>query len=167
MVILFLTLMINQVDAGYPDGTVVFSYKNGLVGRIAKRITGGDQYTHVGVVINNKVYESDWPRTKATPVNQYGKRRTTNDYYVPLTPYSGQEVQNMRAYADSQIGTPYRLRNYFHPNTKKTNGTWCSPFVGRILNRSGRFNLSEQNYHEPQNIKNNLHGYGFSRRVVK
>ena len=151
-----------------PDGTIVMSYKNGLVGRIARRITGGDKFTHVGVVIDGQVIDSDFPRVHSTPVSRYGKRRTVNYYYVPTVPYNSLEVSRMRSHATSRIGEPYRLRNYFFPNSSPTNGTWCSPFAGQVLNASGRYNLSRSQYHEPQNLLNAVGGgYRFSHRVVR
>jgi len=143
-------LVCSIVQAELPDGTLVFSNKKSLVGRVARRITGGDQYTHVGIVLDGYVYESDWPKAKRTPVSQYGKRRTTNDYYVPLVPV---DTTAMRAKADSMVGQPYRLRNYFRPGSRQVNGTWCSPFVGQVLNAGG-YSLSASQYHEPQNILN-------------
>lgn len=165
--ILFLVLVLgisNVSLAQYPDGTLVLSNSRGLVGRIAKRITGGDQYTHVGVVIDGRVYESDWPRAKNTLVSQYSRRTNTNDYYVPSTLYSQNEVAKMKSYATSHMGQPYRLRNYFHPNSRQINGTWCSPFAGNVLNASGRYNLSRSQIHEPQNL---IHAVGNDYRFVE
>ncbi|MEW3709422.1 hypothetical protein QOZ51_30145, partial [Pseudomonas aeruginosa] len=92
-----------------------------------KRISGGDHYTHVGIVIDGYVYESDWPRAKKTPVSQYGKRGSTNDYYAPARSL---DVDAMRKKAESMLGTRYSLRSYFRPD-RKSNGTWCSPFSGQ------------------------------------
>lgn len=166
---LFLFLGISNVSFGqYPDGTLVFSNSRGLVGRVAKRITGGDQYTHVGVVLDGKVYESDFPRAKNTPVGRYSRITNTNDYYVPSTPYSQQEVTRIKSYVDSHMGQSYRLRNYFHPNSRQVNGTWCSPFVGNALNASGRYNLSRSQIHEPQNLINAIGSHhNFIKRVSR
>lgn len=152
-----------QASAQYPDGTIVMSNKpNTLVGRIAKRIAGGDHYTHIGVVIDGYVYESDWPRAKRTPVGQYGNRRTVNDYYVPTVPLN---VEAMRAKANSMVGQRYQLRNYLNPNSPKTQGTWCSPFAGQILNAGG-YNLTPSQYYEPQNIINAVRSqYQFRHQV--
>jgi hypothetical protein len=89
---LLLCVFTGTVCAQYPDGTIVLSSKKGLVGRVAKRITGGDQYTHSQIILGGRLYESDWPRAKVGPIENY-KRRTTNDYYVPVAPYSPSEVQ--------------------------------------------------------------------------
>jgi hypothetical protein len=145
------------------SGTIVLSSKTGLVGRIAKRISGGDHYTHVGIVIDGYVYESDWPRAKKTPVSQYGKRGSTNDYYAPT---KSLDVDTMRQKAESMLGTRYSLRSYFHPD-RKSNGTWCSPFSGEVLNAGG-CNLTPAQYHEPQNIYETLRSeYNFESRVVR
>lgn len=148
-----------------PDGTLVFSSKRGPIGRIAQRITGGDQYTHVGVVIDGYVYESDWPRSKRTPVAQYGKARTTNDYYTPAQPLSPQTIDAMRAQANATLGQPYRLRGYFNPARTHADGTWCSPYAGRVL-QAGGVQLSTSDYHEPQNLLGRVRDqYRFSNRV--
>ena len=154
--------------AYYPDGTIVLSNKRGLVGMIARRITGGDQYTHSGIVLNNRVYESDFPRVRSTPVSRYGKRRTTNDYFVPAVPYTPHQVHAMRDVAQSRLGQPYRLRSYFNPSVVTPSGTWCSPYVGQVLNASGRFGLSSYDMHEPQNILNRVgDSYIFHSRVTR
>jgi cell wall-associated NlpC family hydrolase len=152
----------SPADAEYPDGTLVFSNKRGIIGTVAKRITGGDQYTHVGVVLGGRVYESDWPRVTAKPIASYGKRRTTNDYYVPLQSHN---VQAMRLTAESLIGTSYRLRGYFRPT--RNPGLWCSPFVGRVL-IAGGYPITSRDYHEPQNLLTRLDGqFQFVNRVVR
>jgi len=144
-------LCAQESQAQYPDGTVILSSKKGLVGRIARRITGGDQYTHSAIVLNGKVYESDWPRAKIGRIGAH-KRRTTNDYYIPVVPYTPYESAAMIQKANSMVGQPYQLRNYWRPGSRPTEGTWCSPFVGRVLNASGRHNLTFHDYYEPQNV---------------
>jgi hypothetical protein len=143
---------------------IVFSSKSSMVGRIAKAITGGDKYTHVGIVIDGYVYESDWPRVRKVPVAKYGKRFTTNDYYsLRLTPA---EKARIKQAIEQRIGEPYRLRNYLWPRSRKTNGTWCSPFAGTALNQSGRFELAPSQYYEPQNLFNATQPE-FIRRVTR
>jgi len=167
-IIVLLLYMCQNVFAQYPDGTVILSSKKGLIGRIAQRLTGGDQYTHIGIVIDGKIYESDWPRATTRGISGYGKPRSTNDFYVPLVPYSQYEVDRMRSYAQSQLGKPYQLRNYFNPRSPKTYGTWCSPFVGNTLNASGRYHFSTRQIYEPQNIVNHVNGqYQFKNRIVR
>lgn len=126
---------------------------NTVVGRVAKRITGGDKYTHVGIVLNGYVYEADWPRVKKTPVSGYksNRRRVNVDVYAPSRPFSQAEVQAMVNHAEGKLGQKYGLRSYFRPGAK-ANGTWCSPYVKDVLNASGRYNLSNGDGHEPQNL---------------
>jgi len=168
--ILFLILfcLTNTSYAQYPDGTLIFSSKKGLIGRVAKNMTGGDQYTHVGVVIDGYVYESDWPRAHAVPVANYGKPRTTNDYYIPKVPFSVVEVAAMRANAQINLGKPYKLRNYLRPRSKKTDGTWCSPYSAGVISASGRYQLSQHDGYEPQNLLRAVRsGYTFRSRIVR
>lgn len=136
----------------YPDGTIVFSYSTNIIGRIAKRITKGDHYTHVGIVIDGMIYESDWPRAKRSPIRDYGKRKCVYDFYVPLFRYTEEEVDRMRRKAKAELGKPYQLRNYIRPWTRKTEGTWCSPYVTAVLNATGYWRLSSKDAYEPQNL---------------
>lgn len=165
LVVIALAMLVDVSAQTVPDGTLVFSSKRGIVGRVAKRITGGDQYTHVGIIFGNYVYESDWPRAKRTPVSSYGKRGSTNDYYVPASPIGPQQLNAMRAKAQSMLGQPYRLRGYFRPSTRPTDGTWCSPFVGYVLNAGGS-SLSASDRHEPQTLLDRVDGgYRFHTRT--
>jgi hypothetical protein len=142
----------------YPDGTLVLSSKPGtVVGNIASRLTGGDQYTHIAIVIDNQVYESDWPRSKSTPLSHYGKRRGVYHYYRPTTPYTREQVDRMRDSVQSRLGQPYRLRNFLRPGSRQTEGTWCSPFVATALNASGRYQLAPQQSHKPQTLLESVH----------
>jgi hypothetical protein len=142
---------------------LVLSNKQGLVGRTAQRITG-DYYTHSAIELNGWVYESDWPRVKKTPVWAYGKPRTTNDYYQ--LNLSQNEINRMQAYAESRLGEPYRLRNYFFPRSRRTNGTWCSPFVGQVLNQSNSYRINNYQSFEPQNLFNTIRPT-FNHRVTR
>lgn len=136
----------------YPDGTIVFSYSKSIIGRIARRMTGGDHYTHVGIVFDGMVYESDWPRSKRTPIREYGKRGGTYDFFIPADPYSADEIARMKAKAIAELDKPYQLRNYLKPHTKKTRGTWCSPYTASVLNASGRWQITAKEAYEPQNL---------------
>ena len=164
-IILLMFLFSGTVSAQYPDGTIILSSKKGLIGFVAKGVTGGDQYTHSQIILRGMVYESDFPYAKVGPIGHY-KRRTTNDYYIPVVPYTSAEVQLMLNKANSLVGRSYNLRNYRRPGTPKTHGTWCSPFVGQILNSSGRHALSSHDYYEPQNLRAATTGtHVFYRRV--
>ena len=77
MMIMFFA-SICQAQYSYPDGTLVFSSKKGLIGRVAKRITGGDQYTHVGIIIDGYIYEQDFPKSKKTPLSYYRYKPKSN-----------------------------------------------------------------------------------------
>lgn len=142
---------------------LILSNKKGLVGRVAQRITK-DYYTHSAIELNGWVYESDYPRVKKTPVWDYGKPRTVNDYYQ--LNLSQNEINRMQAYAESRLGEPYRLRNYFRPGSRKTNGTWCSPFIGDILNKSYTYKVNKYESFEPQNLFNTIRPE-FNHRVIR
>ena len=135
------------------DGTLLLSSKpNTLVGNVARRLTGGDKYTHIAVVIEDIVYESNWPRSKATAISSYGHKKEIVHYYEPKIPYTKEEIEKMRITSKSEIGKPYRLKNYLWPNSREVDGGWCSPFVGKVLNASGRYRLNKNQTYEPQNL---------------
>ena len=165
LLLLALLLLLASTAVGHwPDGTLVFSSKKGLVGNVAKRITGGDQYTHVGIVFAGQVYESDFPHARRVDVCAYGKRGTTNDYWVPRYVLDRDTIDKMKTKATAMLGTPYRLRAYFRPGAR-SRGMWCSPYVGRVLNAGG-YQLSSRDYHEPQNLfQRVVHNYQFAGRV--
>lgn len=155
--LLLLCLFVGNLSYGQQ---IILSTKNGPVGRIAQRMTG-DYYTHSAIVLNGYVYEQDWPRAKRTPLSEYGKRRTINDIYnLPQG-----NVAAMQRYAESRMGERYRLRNYLFPRSRKTNGTWCSPFVGQVLNKGG-YNLSPSQMYEPENLRQSL-PLNFSHRFAR
>lgn len=158
---------ISYNNVSYPDGTLALSNSRGLVGRIARNITG-QHYTHVGVVIDNYVYEQDWPRAKKTHVSKYGKRLWTTDYYIPTQPYTTQQVNAMRATAVSRLGEPYRLKGFWDKSSAGTTGQWCSPYAAHVLNASGRYSLNSHDAHTPGNLHSAVGGgYIITNRVIK
>lgn len=155
----------SAIAQDYPDGTLAFSSSRGVIGRIARRITG-QHYTHVGVVIDGYVYDQDWPRAHRTTAACYVKRRWTTDYYTPSTPYTAGQVQAMRRAATSRLGEPYRLRGFFSHRTTGTNGQWCSPYAANVLNASGRYRLNRHDAHTPGNLQSAVgRSYTFAGRV--
>lgn len=167
----FLALIILCVPCNaqqsYPDGTVVYSNSISRIGRIANRLTG-DHYTHIGIVLDNKVYEADWPRICKGPVEEAGKAKSTNDYFVPKKPFTKEEIAKMKKYAEEQIGKPYQLRNYFWPRTRPTKGTWCSVYAGMVLNASGRYDMDKKTIFEPQRIFEKIkNDFEFRTRVIR
>ena len=158
----YLVLLLSLLCSTCYSQQIILSTKNGPIGRIAQRMTG-DYYTHSAIVLNGYVYEQDWPRAKRTPLGEYGKRRTINDVYnIPL---SQEQTRVMQRYAESRMGERYRLKNYLFPRSRKTNGTWCSPFVGQVLN-SGGYRLQPSQMYEPENLRQSL-PLNFSHRYRK
>lgn len=148
-----------------PNGTLVMSNKpNTLVGNIAKRITNGAKYTHIGIVFDGYVYESDYPRSQRVPIHLYGKPKTVNDYYYPVKEFPN--IQAMKQVAIAELNKPYRLRNYFRPRSKPTYGTWCSPYVAKIFDDSG-IPIPKEVGHEPQRLLNYLRNHYYFHHQVK
>lgn len=143
MKILLLLLM-----SWLPDGTLVFPPEpNTVVGRVARRWATRAQgypakHTHVGIVLNGRMYHSDWPRTTTTKIPK-------GTYILPPRKYSAAQVQEMTRYANSQLGRPYRLRGFIRRDGSEG---WCSPFVKNVLNQAGH-NLSYQDGFTPDNLQ--------------
>lgn len=125
--------------AEMPDGTLVFSNKpRSIVGRIAERMATRAQgyrakHTHVGVVIDGRVYHADYPQVASKPIGST-KHGEIVTYVPPSQSYTTSQVDAMRSYAQSQIGKPYRLRGFIRRDGSEG---WCSTFVGQVLNRGG------------------------------
>lgn len=164
LLLLIMTLLSSIGNAqSLPDGTLVMSNKPGtLVGNIARRLANGDEHTHVGIVFRGRVYHMDFPYATSVPVAKYGKRGEVIDYYVPTSPV--QEAGKMLAAARSMMGQPYSLRGFMRPHRKP--GTWCSPFVGKVLNAGG-YHIPPSVYHKPQTLLNYMRSQvRFSHRVT-
>ena len=148
-----LVVFTTDVKADYPDGTIVYSSKpNHIVGRVAQRWATRAQgyratYTHVGIVLGGRVYHADYPRVEAKPIGQF-KRGEIASYSLPARQYTPQQVAAMTAYAQSQLGQPYRLRGFIRGDGSEG---WCSTFVKNVLNRAGH-NLTYRDGFTPDNL---------------
>lgn len=143
---------VSQSPGDLPDVTIVYSGKPSYVGRVAKRWASRAQgypatYTHVGIVLGGRVYHADYPAVTSRPVWQL-KRGEVATYVLPRHNYSSPQVAAMKAYAQSQIGQPYRLRGFIRRNGEEG---WCSQFVRRVLEQGGH-NLSYQDGFTPDNL---------------
>ena len=154
---MLLVVFAASVKANYPDGTLVYSSKpSSVVGRVAKRMATRAQgyqatHTHVGIVLGGRVYHADYPRVEAKPIGQF-KRGEIASYQLPIRNYTPQQISAMRAYAQSQIGQPYRLRGFLRRDGSEG---WCSTFVGQVLNRGGH-SISKRDRFTPDNLKRGL-----------
>jgi hypothetical protein len=150
---LILSLLSTSASAQLPDGTLVFSSKpNTVIGNVAKRMASRAQgfsarHTHVGIVFGNRVYHSDFPRVDSFPVGHF-KPGEVVSYQLPMRNYTPQQISAMRAYAQSQIGQPYRLRGFLRRDGSEG---WCSTFVGHVLNRGGH-SISKRDRFTPDNL---------------
>lgn len=137
--ILLLACICSTAIAQYPDGTMVYSSKPGaVIGRVAQRWAGRAQgyratHTHVGVILNGRVYHADYPRVTTRPIGQL-KRGEVAHYVLPTRQYTPEQIAAMRAYAESQVGKPYRLAGFIRGDGQTG---WCSTFVGEVAKRGG------------------------------
>ena len=147
--LLLLSILLLQV----PDGTLVLSSKPGtIIGNVANRMATKAQgypakYTHIGIVLEGKVYHSDYPRVTTRPLNSF-KRHEQAHYSLPGIPYSAQQLATKTKYANSQLGQPYRLRGFIRRNGSEG---WSSTFVGQVLNAGGHA-LTLQDRFTPDNV---------------
>ncbi|WP_390174067.1 YiiX/YebB-like N1pC/P60 family cysteine hydrolase [Rhodopirellula sallentina] len=130
-------------------------YADNVVGRVAHRITH-DKYTHTAIVLDGVVYEATVPTVKKSPFPGHHGRTTHVFAYVPERPFSADEVARMKQYAESHLGQPYGLKNYFWKNSRPDGRTWCSEFVRDVLDSSQRYHLSYREGFEPQTLLNTI-----------
>jgi hypothetical protein len=169
IITLILAIITTTASAQYPDGTLVLSSKPGtIIGNVAQRMASRAQgyrskYTHIGVVIEGRIYHSDYPRVASIAVGAH-KRGERADYYAPATPYTPQQVAAMKSYAQSQIGQPYRLRGFRLRNGEEG---WCSTFAGQVLNRGG-YNIGKSQRFTPDGVLNSVRSrYRFVRSIQR
>jgi hypothetical protein len=138
-----------SLDRPLPDGTLLFLEN---VSSAVEWTTRGE-IGHVALVFHDGgtawVYE-------ATPAKV---RRITRDEYVvelarlnqrrdddeltrvlvlrPKTEYTPEQVEQMRAYLDAQIGRRYSVKNYVRG--KPYDGVHCAELASNTLNQSGRY----------------------------
>ena len=151
--VLILSLFASTACAQFPDGTLVFSAKPGtIIGNVAMGMASNAQgsasrFTHVGIILNNRVYHADYPWVSTRKIGslKLGERAI---YVVPTRAYSVKESNRMLAYAVSQIGKRYRLKGFI-----RCDGTegWCSPFVKNVLNAGG-YRLTYRDGFTPDNL---------------
>ncbi|MFG0288327.1 MAG: YiiX/YebB-like N1pC/P60 family cysteine hydrolase, partial [Rhodopirellula sp. JB044] len=157
-------LLMPSVCLAVPDGTVLMMYADNVVGKVAHRITH-DKYTHTAIVLDGVVYEATVPSVRKSPFPGHHGRTTHVFAYVPKQPFTAEEVANMMQYAESRLGQPYGLKNYFWKNSRPDGRTWCSEFVRDVLNSSHRYHLSYGEGFEPQTLLNTIGGE-FSGPIV-
>jgi hypothetical protein len=169
IITLILAIITTTASAKYPDGTLAMQSKPGrIVGDVAQGMASRAQgyparHTHVGVVLDNMLYHLDYPRMAAVPLGDY-KRGTVTDYYVPVVPYTPQQVAAMKSYAQSQLGKRYSLRGFRLRNGQEG---WCSTFAGHVLNQAG-WNISKSQRFTPDGVLNSVRSrYRFSNRVYR
>jgi hypothetical protein len=147
----------------YRDGTIII-VENQVLSRIIARQTGSPyNFNHSAIILHDAngypwVYESTWPVVKRTPLWQFqqwarkvAQRRAVlrrgglGVYYIePKYPYTEYQLQQMKAYAKSQLGRRYMMRGWW--KNREVRGIHCSQYVGNILEESGR--LPSMNFKE-------------------
>lgn len=166
---MYLAVLLTALLMGHSpeDGSVIFIKYNGKEGKVAREIekATGDNLVHAAIVlyINNipYVYESRMSggvqrNTLSVFLDRTLKRQTdhpqmglTWQIVPPDRPYSIQELQRMKAYADSQLGRRYMVRGYW--KEREVRGVHCSQYVGNIVAQSGRI-ISDDYKESPKSL---------------
>lgn len=145
-------------QCGIPDGSLVFSNLHTPFGRWLNRV-GPMKYSHVGIVIDCRVYEADWPKCRSVPVSRYGKPLRSYEVFVPVVPFTPLEVSSTRVWVQSQMGRRYSAARWICPTTKLgRSGIYCSEFVRDALNASGRYELSNEVGYDPGRVFGRVSG---------
>jgi hypothetical protein len=147
------------------DGSIIF-WKGGLLVGPIRRSTGS-LLTHVAIVFHDIVYEATPPKVRKISLAAYQmhlqqlsrsgfwKRRNFSWFVMqPLIAYTTSELGVMQAYAESQLGRPYRLRGWWSNDLR---GIFCSQYVGNIIEKSGRIK-SLDNHESPGSLHKKLKG---------
>lgn len=130
----------------YKPGTAVF-VQDGFVHKQIEKVTGSDM-SHAAIVFYDNgepwVYEATLPVVKRTPLKEWQKMHAEKSkkngsklhYIEPNNPYTDEQIDRMKIYADAQLGRKYRLRGFW--KNKEVKGLHCSQYVGDIISQSGR-----------------------------
>lgn len=135
------------------NGTLVLGNKHSVLGNYLSRRM---EYSHVGIVLDGKVCESDWPHVKCTPIGSWQQSGTSYDWYAPNRPYTARETRRLRRFVNRTLGDPYQLKNYLLPGTPRTESGWCSTWAARALNRTGRYRISRREAWNPELLHNQV-----------
>lgn len=154
LVVGFLGVFVLSADVlAQPNGTLVLGNKESVLGYyLSHRMT----YSHVGVVLDGKVCESDWPHVKCTPIGSWQEPGTNYDWYAPNRPYTARETRRTHRFVNRTLGRPYRLKNYLFPNTARTRSGWCSTWAARALNSTGRYSIRRRQAWDPEMLHNQV-----------
>jgi hypothetical protein len=131
-----------------PDGSLVFSGLRTPFGRLVERFVG-HPYTHVGIVVDGRVYEATLPRVKSSPAAAPGLRGGFYHWYSPDFPFSSRESAGVREYVAGQVGRPYGLATWVNPRVSAQRGIYCSEFAAQALTASGRYRLPRAAGYDP------------------
>lgn len=126
-----------------PDGSLIFlEHSNSIVEN-----NTGSTMTHVGIIINNYVYEADKPKVHKITLDAFKQKNKKYKIYIlsPTKQYSDQEVQNIKDYLEDQLKRRYSIWSYILG--KDIKGIHCGELVATALVRSGRYQ-----YDQPWNV---------------
>lgn len=143
--------------ADLPDGAVLMYRSHSPSGRALSRYLESP-FCHIGIVLDNHVYEATPPAVRRLPLDGYRYGQMQIDAYLPKRPFSSIDVGRMRREANRQLGRPYRLRRFFRPGAQYDPGTWCSRFTADVLGATSRYEFRYDQYHEPQDVFDVIEG---------
>ena len=133
------------------DGSVLFWQGGLLVKPILKHTDSTITHAAVILYVNDEpwVYEAVPPRVHKMPLADYCRmlevksrrhaiqnRGFTWFIIQPRTPYTAEQLEAMKCYAESQLGRPYMLRGWWKGH--EVRGIFCSQYVGDVIEQSGK-----------------------------
>jgi hypothetical protein len=134
------------------EGSLIFTDQGSdFVNRITNL-----KWTHVLIWLDEFCYEATPPVVRKT--KKWPPKGHTVLVVEPEPEYTPQQIALMRGYADSMLGTPYRLRGYLFPSMfGKTRGIYCSEFACDAL-RAGKVLISQKSGYTPDLLYTEITG---------
>ena len=138
------------------DGSIVF-VSNTRLGKPVIKVTQSE-LTHSAIVLYKKdqpyVYEANLPKVKRSTLEKFCKKRSKRPiqfcFARPKIPFTQDELQRMKLFANNQLGRRYSLKGYTKFYEGK--GIHCSQFVTKILIKSDRAYSNNPGRVSPKNL---------------
>ena len=112
------------------EGSLIFCDVLPIVNKVT-----GLYWSHVMIYLDGYFYEATPPVVRKISNMPHVKRSLVVE---PKQPYTNEQIARMLAYAEANLGRPYRVRGYLFPRRYgKTRGIYCSQFACDALRAGG------------------------------
>lgn len=122
-----------------PDGSLIFlEHSNNIVENETE-----SPITHVGIVIDNNIYEATKPRIRKVSIDEFKRKNRKFKIYIknPEIPFTVTEVSILKDYLESQIRRKYSVWGYITGHEVK--GMHCGELIANALSKTGRYTFKE------------------------